>query len=172
MAQKISQEAAESLGVKKPSSDTAGGLPPEDGLEVLGPDPEELQTSQGPVMIGPMKMRQIKVFITHAKKFMPLLQEQMKLGEVSLTSLMAVDSDEFDLALAAACDKPLKWLRELTADEYIRVTTKVLVVNTDFFVRTLPLALGGAELSIMNAVVRLVQGGLGPSNVSSGTATA
>lgn len=172
MAEKISREQAESLGVAEPSSEKAGGLSPEEGMEIFGNQPETLPTSQGPIFIGPMKMRQINAFIVHSKKFLPLLMDRAKGGDVNLSHLVGLDTDGFYQAMGAAVDQPVEVMLELYPDEFLQVVTKVLVVNMDFFLRILPVALGAAEISVMGSLVKMVQDGVAPSLVSSAKAIA
>jgi len=172
MAEKISQEEAERLKDGPPKE--SGGPRPEDGLEIFGSDPETLHTSQGPIHIGPMVMRQLKVFIPLAEKFWPSFQASMeKTGDLNLTALMGSDQKLFYEAMAVATGCTPEKLDELQFEEFAAVVTKVLVVNADFFFLTLPKALGRAQASVLVALARtLDKAGVSLSNVSSKTDTA
>lgn len=155
MAEKVSADEAEATLTPPPPEESPTA--PEDGLEILGPEKETFETSQGPITIGPMVMGQIAKFMKAAKPLLPLLKSQAEAGtgEFNVTALVTEDSDSFFNAVAAAAGTTPQVIENLGPDEFIKVVTKVFVVNVDFFVRTLPAALGGAEVSVMTAVTKL-----------------
>jgi len=168
VAERISaEEHARLIGQEPSGAETAGGLTPEEGLEILGPEPETLETSAGPVHVGPMRMRQVKLFMPLAKDLIPrIVADIEKYGnEVQLTQIYNVDPDGFTRALAVAADCTTKILDEMLPDEFARVATKVFVSNFDFFVWTLPRVFDQTQRSAMAAFKRFVMGGAGPSRV-------
>ena len=170
MADKVSPEEAQRLmgplgrladePSEVPSAPEASHLPPEKGMEIFGPEPEELKTSIGNIRVSPMVMKQIRSFMVHAEKLLPMVQGMLENGgEINITQLIAADDDAFMKSIAAAVSVPADKLDELLPDEFIRVVTKVVVVNLDFFVRTLPQVLGGAKMSVFLGLKRLAQVG-------------
>lgn len=153
MADKVTPERAEQLGA--PRAEEAGGLPPEKGLEILGTDPEEFQTSQGKLFISPMGMGQLRKFLLVSEKFLPVLQEQMASNTINMVKVMNADQDAFLQAVAIGASTTPETLDKLTPQEFIRICTKVLLVNLDFFVKTLPALLGGVKVSVGKAVAKL-----------------
>jgi hypothetical protein len=170
MAEKISSAEAEALRDPKPSSRDAGGLPPEDGLEILGSEPEALMTSIGPVSIAPMRMGQVKRFIKVADRIVPKLQAQLEKddGTLDIAGIYTGNEQEFMEAVEVACGLTPEQQDEMLPDEYLRVVTKIIVVNLDFFARTLPTVYGGAKLSLRLAMVKLAKAATGGRSQSNG----
>lgn len=156
------EEAAKE--VKGPPSESTGGSPPEEGLEILGTEPESFETSQGKITVKPMVMMQIAQFISVSDKIVPAIRAQLKDAQgneldLNMSRILAADPENFFKAVAIACNSEVKVVENLLPDEFIKVVTKVFLVNLDFFVRTLPLAIGSAEVSVLSAVRRMASKG-------------
>ena len=165
MAEKVSREDAEEQGLVSPPAEAGGGLPPEKALEILGTDPEIFETSQGQIKVGPMVMGQIARFMGAAEPLLPIIKAQATAGgaEFNVTKLISADPDAFFKAVAIASNTKVSVIENLSPDEFIKIVTKVFVVNLDFFVRTLPAALGMAQASVLHAVRKLsIPGGVEP----------
>lgn len=133
---------------------------PEDGLEIFGPEPETLTTSIGDLNVGPMNMERIAVFLKVADKLLPAIKASLSTSaEINLTSLMTADPESLFAAVAVAADTTPDRIKKLYPEEFIRVATKVIVVNVDFFIRVLPMALGMAQANVLHALTKLAQAG-------------
>lgn len=163
MAEIVTPDAAEEMMAKEQPPKT-GGLSPEDGLEILGPEPEEIETSQGTFLLGPMSMGQMAKLIPHMKKLLPVLKEQIDKGELDFQTLAFTDYAGFMKAVSIATVISVEKLDKMFPEEMVKLCTKVVVSNLDFFVRTLPRAVGGAKESLVHAIVRWV--GAAQSNSS------
>lgn len=178
MAQRVSKEEAEKLlatkapqeksggpsGDQSPPAAAAGSVSetPEEDLEIFGPDPETIETSAGPILVGPMKMRELARFVPAAKKFFPMIAAELVKNQergvtsLDLSAIAFTDYPAFMSAVSAACNTPVAKLEELMPDEMVRLCTKIVVVNFDFFVRTLPATAGRAKVSLLAALARWV----------------
>jgi hypothetical protein len=164
MAEIVTPEVAAQEVLSKPPATV-----PEEGMEILGPEPEYFETSQGRFLLGPMTMDQLAKFIPCMKKLAPILKEQIDKGELDFQTLAFADYPNFLRSVSIASGIPEAKLGGLFPDEMVNICTKVVVSNLDFFVRTLPKALGGAKMSIIHGLLRMV--GAGPSNSSLPPAT-
>jgi hypothetical protein len=137
---------------------------PEIGLEIFGPEIETLKTSIGDLVIGPMRMGTIAEFLKVATKLLPAIKEQLTTSaEINMTTAMTADPEGMFAAVAIASGTTPEKLKEMYPEEFIRVATKVIVVNVDFFIRVLPMALGMAQANVVSALQRLLSAGVTPS---------
>jgi hypothetical protein len=169
VAEKISREEAERLGGMSKASGPGGRA--EDGLEVLGPESEDLVFTYPPARDGeaaevhrfrvyPMRMRQVQKFLRVCGDLLPALQAHLAENKdvLDLGVFFVDHEDLFNRGLAVALECEQSELGELRPDDYVTLATKVIVVNMDFFVKTLPRVYGGAVLSLAAAIQRYAPG--------------
>lgn len=130
---------------------------PEDGFEVFGAEPEmwELKGSKGrkyTFEIGPLRMGQISELVPLLGVLQEPLAEMFKTGNVNISALQRIDGASLMECVAITTNQTQEAVADLTAEDFIRVCTKVLAVNGDFFVRTLPRVAGGAAAAILRLV--------------------
>ena len=148
MAEKISQEEGERIHDPKP----AVADKPEEFMEVLGSEPEVIKFSIGEIYFAPMKVGQIRRFITEAGKLIPAINGMvMADGSINLSELQRIDQDGLMRGLAIAVNCTPAKLDEMEVPEFIRLVTKVMVVNFDFFIRAIPQVLGVVAASLQKS---------------------
>lgn len=159
-AARAAQQRFTAAAEAKDSPESAPGLDrPEDGFEVFGTAPEvwELGASKTKFVIAPLKVRQIRGILPVLTQLQEPLAAMFKTGEVNISALQRIDSDGLVECVAICTEQTSEAVDDLTAEDFIRVCTKVLAVNGDFFVRTLPRVAGGAAA----AILRLATGAAG-----------
>jgi hypothetical protein len=125
----------------------------EDGFEIFGSDPETIKFSIGEVSFAAMKIGQIRRFVKEAGKLLPVLNTMiLSDGSVNLTKLQEFDQEALMNGLAIATNCTVAKLDQLELPEFIRLVTKVLLVNIDFFVQTLPKVMGGVAKSLTKSM--------------------
>lgn len=140
-------------------------------FEVFGPTPEVKTFPSGlTVSFAPFKVRQIKEILPLMRNLIGPLEEMFKTGELNITHLQELDGDALVQAVAIACDLTPKQVDEMELPEFVWCVTKIVTVNGDFFVQTLPKLLGGAAVALVQMAER-TSGGLSSFNASSAPAT-
>lgn len=173
--QLVAMDEAARKAKEEAPQEAAGGLPPEKGLEILGIEPETLtvKAQRGKevevveISVSPMCMDQIADFLVAAEDLLPLIQADSKGGMLPIARMLAKDKKAVWKAIAIACNESPDLIGRLLPNDFIRVVTKVFVLNLDFFVRQLPVALGVAERSVLSAVSNMTQAMPGLSNALS-----
>lgn len=149
------------------------------------------------IIVGRMKMRQLTDVLTAAGPMLDDLKEQGKkqlgiqlpvigkldsdlaaptvsadraadpVGQTDILGLIEKHGLTLTKTVAILIDKPLVWVGDLEMDEMIRVTTKVLEVNLDFFIQRVFPELSGVLSGLtvmMQARQQLMRGATDSSN--------
>lgn len=142
------------------------GSPSFDEFDILGPTASPLRLSTGDVLtFTPMKVKEIRQFMPHAKKFMQPLAKGLKQdGTMDVKAVSDIDPDGFIKALCVAARMTEEQIDDLLPNDFALVVSKVLVVNMDFFVQHLPDTLSKAGKAVArsyeNAKKKLQQSSL------------
>lgn len=146
--------------------DAGGPRPlPEEGLEILAEaDSHEIVLSDGQTYtIGPMKMRQLREFLKAGSVIVPIVQHQLQNGgEFNFTEIMEKDGDATMQAMAVATNMTVEKLDNMMPDDFARIVAQVVVVNLDFFTRTLPRVIA-EEAERVKRAIKKSTAGLTPS---------
>jgi len=101
-------------------------------LETLVPSSFELTINDDVIKIQPLRIGQLPAFL---RAISPVIQ-QLTAPSINWLDLFSEHGDNLLSAIAIALKKPRHWVDELSADEAILVSAKVIEVNADFFART------------------------------------
>lgn len=101
-------------------------------LETLVPSSFELTINDDVIKIQPLRIGQLPAFL---RAISPVIQ-QLTAPSINWLDLFSEHGDNLLSAIAIALKKPRQWVDELSADEAILVSAKVIEVNADFFART------------------------------------
>lgn len=170
MAEKVTpEEGIAGMLPKNSTPKTLADIPPgEADFEIFGPEPEAKTLASGTtVHIKPFEVRQIKVMLPYLKNLSGPLTEMFATGELNITKLQELDGEALVNVVAIALDVEPEVVDRMSLAEFIWCATKIVTVNGDFFVRTLPRVLGGAAM----AIIQLFEGSQGLRKPSSPTAT-
>lgn len=101
-------------------------------LEKLIPSSVEIAIKDEVLNIEPLKIGQLPTFL---RAITPVIQ-QLTASQINWLALFGEHGEALLSAMAIALRKPRAWVDELSADEAILVTAKVIEVNADFFAKT------------------------------------
>lgn len=146
---------------------------PAKGLEVLDSDWEEMDLGDGGdvIVVGPMKMGQIRAFMKEATVLLPAIGKAFRGAhqqggiEIDVQEVMDIDQDAFYKAIAIAGGISMERLDGLMPDAFARLVAKVFAANLDFFAQKLPSVLEQAAVRVGGAWKRLNAAGTTPSSV-------
>lgn len=166
MAEKIDAPEEENKEVLVP----AGGL---QELDLLDTENSELVLSDGRVIeIGPMRMKQIREFLTIGTKFLQPLQDALgtrtaegqAAPEINLKALAEIDQEAFMECIRIGSGLSVEELDKLYPTDFTLIVGKIMVMNLDFFAQTMPMVVVRVQLSVVkvfNAAMEKLQKGAG-----------
>lgn len=184
MAQKVDPAVTAALEAqakfKAQQAEEEAAKKAESGFEIFGTEPEvwEVGKEKYRFEFSPLKVKQIRLMLPLLTTLQEPLAEMFKSGTVNISALQRLDGEGLVECVALATNQTQEVVDDLEAGDFLRVCTKVLVVNGDFFVRTLPQLVGGAAVAVMRlvtanpSVAKGIVETVGPSPSSSSEATA
>lgn len=134
-------------------------------LAVLTATPEEIEIAGKKVYVGPLKVKQLVDFSTAIQDVMHVIRPIIAEKKMDMMKVMTEAGGQLIKAVAIGCKQPEAWVEELEPDEFLKLASKILVVNVDFFARRLPSASAMMEKSLIEVLnARQAQVGAGPSS--------
>lgn len=101
-------------------------------LEKLIPQPVNLTVGDETLQVLPIKARQLTAMLQACSSFYHLLDVE---GEVDISELLFQGGESVLDAVAIGIGRTREWVDELDMADLIRVATRVIEVNADFFIQ-------------------------------------